>query len=93
MSTERDEDGAAGILRRLLVLMDLAAEVSTAPGDEPGNTWLKISTSAGGLLIGRHGQTLDSARVPGEPPGARSDDDGLSSSTPKATASAATASL
>lgn len=48
---------AAGILRRLLALMDVPAEVETVMAE--GQTWLRISSEAGGLLIGRHGQTLD----------------------------------
>jgi spoIIIJ-associated protein len=51
-------DGAEA-LRRLLALMEIPAEVDAAASDEPGQTWLKISSQAGGLLIGRRGQTLD----------------------------------
>ncbi|MGH7899023.1 MAG: Jag N-terminal domain-containing protein, partial [Candidatus Binatia bacterium] len=50
---------AAKVLERLLALMGVRGEVRTAPADEPGHTWLRISSDAGGLLIGRHGQTLD----------------------------------
>jgi spoIIIJ-associated protein len=50
---------AAEVLRQLLVLMDVPGEVQTAAAEEPGQTWLRISSEAGGLLIGRHGQTLD----------------------------------
>jgi len=49
----------AEALRRLLALMEIPAEVESAPSDEPEQTWLKISSEAGGLLIGRRGQTLD----------------------------------
>lgn len=55
---ESERDGRA-LLVRLLDLMGVQAEVVAAPAEENGFTWLRISTSAGGLLIGRHGQTLD----------------------------------
>jgi spoIIIJ-associated protein len=48
----------AEVLRRLLALMEMPAEVE-AVADEPEQTWLKVSSEAGGLLIGRRGQTLD----------------------------------
>jgi len=53
------DGGAPAILRRLLQLMDVPGEVEAAPAEEAGYTWLRISSSSGGLLIGRHGQTLD----------------------------------
>jgi spoIIIJ-associated protein len=48
----------AAVLLRLLALMDIPADVVASPGEE-GQTWLRISSEAGGLLIGRHGQTLE----------------------------------
>lgn len=54
-----DDGGGPAILRRLLELMDIPAEVDATPAEETGYTWLRISSAAGGLLIGRHGQTLD----------------------------------
>jgi spoIIIJ-associated protein len=51
-------DGRA-LLVRLLELMGVGSDVEASPAEDPGYTWLRISTSAGGLLIGRHGQTLD----------------------------------
>jgi spoIIIJ-associated protein len=53
-----ERDGRA-LLVRLLEFMGVKAEVEAAPAEDPGFTWLRISTSADGLLIGRHGQTLD----------------------------------
>jgi len=47
------------VLRRLLTLMDIPAEVAIGPPEEAGQTCLRISSEAGGLLIGRHGQTLE----------------------------------
>ena len=55
----RDAVDGGAILRQLLLLMDIPAEVEESAAEEPGHTWLRISSSAGGLLIGRHGQTLD----------------------------------
>ena len=52
------QDGAE-VLRRLLALMEIPAEVEAAASDEPEQAWLKVSSEAGGLLIGRRGQTLD----------------------------------
>jgi spoIIIJ-associated protein len=52
-------DDAAAVLSKLLALMDVPARVEAATGDEPGQIRLAISSEAGGLLIGRHGQTLD----------------------------------
>ncbi len=49
----------ASVLRRLLTLMDIPAEVVVGPPEEAGQTCLRISSEAGGLLIGRHGQTLE----------------------------------
>ena len=54
-----EQDDAAAVLRKLLALMDVPAEIDSAPADEPGQICLRISSPAGGLLIGRHGQTLD----------------------------------
>ena len=54
-----EQDDAAAVLRKLLALMDVPAEIESAPADEPGQISLRISSPAGGLLIGRHGQTLD----------------------------------
>ena len=56
---EPDDRDGASLLRRLLELMGVEAEVEAVSAEEPGYTWLRISSSAGGLLIGRHGQTLD----------------------------------
>jgi spoIIIJ-associated protein len=47
------------ILRRLLALMEVPAEIEAVAGEEPGQTCLRISSESGGLLIGRHGQTLE----------------------------------
>jgi len=49
----------ASVLRTLLALMDIPAEVMTGPAEDAGQTCLRISSEAGGLLIGRHGQTLE----------------------------------
>jgi len=58
-AAEVESGNAVEILRRLLELMDVPAEVESAPGDEPGQICLRITSEAGALLIGRHGQTLD----------------------------------
>jgi spoIIIJ-associated protein len=50
---------AVGVLTRLLELMGFGARVDAIGGDEPAEVCLRISSEAGGLLIGRHGQTLD----------------------------------
>ena len=52
------EDPAA-VLEKLLALIDVPAQIDATPGEEPGQISLRISSPAGGLLIGRHGQTLD----------------------------------
>jgi spoIIIJ-associated protein len=57
-SSAEGTDGRA-LLVRLLGLMGVESEVEASPTEDPGYTWLRMSTSAGGLLIGRHGQTLD----------------------------------
>jgi spoIIIJ-associated protein len=49
----------AAILRRVLALMAIPASVDVATDEESAQTWLRISSQAGGLLIGRHGQTLE----------------------------------
>lgn len=53
------EEKAREVLRRLLDLMGVTSRVEAAPGTEPGQVWLKVSSDSGGLLIGRHGQTLE----------------------------------
>ncbi len=50
---------AAEVLRELLRRMDVPAEVEAAAEAEPGQVALRVSSEAGALLIGRHGQTLD----------------------------------
>jgi spoIIIJ-associated protein len=52
-------EDAAEVLRKVLSFMDIPAQVDAAAGEEPGEIRLAISSEAGGLLIGRHGQTLD----------------------------------
>jgi spoIIIJ-associated protein len=52
-------DDAVRVLTRLLELMGFGAKVDVVGGDESGEVCLRISSEAGGLLIGRHGQTLD----------------------------------
>jgi spoIIIJ-associated protein len=52
-------DDAAEVLRRLLSLMGVPGTVTSDPAEEPGHACLSIASEAGGLLIGRHGQTLD----------------------------------
>jgi spoIIIJ-associated protein len=52
-------DDAVRILGRLLELMGFGARIDSVGGDELGEVCLRISSEAGGLLIGRHGQTLD----------------------------------
>jgi spoIIIJ-associated protein len=50
---------AERVLRELLALMDIPGHVEAAPVEEAGYVMLRITSEAGGLLIGRHGQTLD----------------------------------
>jgi len=50
---------AERVLRELLALMDIPGHVEAAPAEEAGYVMLRITSEAGGLLIGRHGQTLD----------------------------------
>jgi spoIIIJ-associated protein len=52
-------EDAARVLRELLGLMDLPGKVEDASVDEAGQIVLRITSEAGGLLIGRRGQTLD----------------------------------
>jgi spoIIIJ-associated protein len=52
-------DDAAHVLRDLLALMDVPGKVEAAPADEAGQIVLRVTSEAGGLLIGRRGQTLD----------------------------------
>jgi spoIIIJ-associated protein len=52
-------EDAARVLRELLALMDVAARIEAIPEDETGHVVLRITSDAGGLLIGRRGQTLD----------------------------------
>lgn len=51
-------DGAE-VLRRLLALMRVPARVEASAGEEAGQTLLQVSSESAGLLIGRHGETLD----------------------------------
>lgn len=50
---------AAAVLREILRLMDFAAQVEEGSSEIEGQTELKISSESSGLVIGRHGQTLD----------------------------------
>jgi spoIIIJ-associated protein len=50
---------AERVLRELLALMDIPGHVEAAPVEEAGYVMLRITSEVGGLLIGRHGQTLD----------------------------------
>ncbi|HSD11706.1 MAG TPA: RNA-binding cell elongation regulator Jag/EloR [Candidatus Binatia bacterium] len=52
-------EDAARVLRELLALMDVPAQVEATPADEAGQVVLHVTSEAGGLLIGRRGQTLD----------------------------------
>jgi spoIIIJ-associated protein len=52
-------DDAVTALQRLLALMGFKARIDSVAGDRPEEICLRISSDAGGLLIGRHGQTLD----------------------------------
>jgi spoIIIJ-associated protein len=52
-------DDAVSALRRLLALMGFKARIDSVVGDRPEEICLRISSDARGLLIGRHGQTLD----------------------------------
>ena len=52
-------DGAVSALQRLLELMGFSASIDSVAGEQPGEICLRISSDAVGLLIGRHGQTLD----------------------------------
>jgi spoIIIJ-associated protein len=52
-------EDAARALRELLALMDVPGQVEAPSVDEAGQVVLRITSEAGGLLIGRHGQTLD----------------------------------
>jgi spoIIIJ-associated protein len=56
--TAAPED-AVSVLQRLLGLMGFRARIDSVEGEPPGETCLRISSDAQGLLIGRHGQTLD----------------------------------
>jgi spoIIIJ-associated protein len=52
-------EDAARVLRELLALMDVPSQVEAPSADEAGQVVLRITSEAGGLLIGRRGQTLD----------------------------------
>jgi spoIIIJ-associated protein len=56
---EGSAEDAARVLREILGLMDVPAQVDATPGDSAGHVVLNITSEAGGLLIGRRGQTLD----------------------------------
>jgi spoIIIJ-associated protein len=58
-SSVRAPDDAVSALQRLLELMGFKARIDSAAGDRPEEICLRISSDARGLLIGRHGQTLD----------------------------------
>jgi spoIIIJ-associated protein len=47
------------VVRELLGFMDFPGEVESQPGDTPEQPTIRVVTPSGGLLIGRHGQTLD----------------------------------
>lgn len=49
----------AVVLGEILDRMGFPATVEAAEDGPDGQLWLRISTEAGALLIGRHGQTLD----------------------------------
>ncbi len=50
---------AVAILRRILELMGEKAEIRTAAESEPDLIELEVKGDGSGILIGRHGQTLD----------------------------------
>lgn len=50
---------ASAILRRILELMGEKTEIETVGDAEPGTVELNIKGDGSGILIGRHGQTLD----------------------------------
>ena len=50
---------AYAVLQRVIGLMGFHAKIDSAPGEHPGEICLRISSDGRGLLIGRHGQTLD----------------------------------
>ena len=52
-------DDAVSMLQRLLGFMGFRARIDSVEGEHPGEICLRISSDARGLLIGRHGQTLD----------------------------------
>lgn len=59
LATPAASPSAPEILMRMLALMQVPATVETLAAEEPGQTLLRITSEAGGLLIGRHGQTLE----------------------------------
>jgi len=52
-------EDAVRVLRELLALMDVPGDVEPPSTDQDGQIVLRIASEAGGLLIGRRGQTLD----------------------------------
>jgi spoIIIJ-associated protein len=54
------QPAAENVLREMLRMMDFPAEVEASADPETGQTALSIASESGALLIGRHGQTLDS---------------------------------
>ena len=52
-------DDAVSVLQRLLGFMGFRARIDSVEGEHPGEICLRVSSDARGLLIGRHGQTLD----------------------------------
>jgi spoIIIJ-associated protein len=50
---------AKRLLEEILALMGVSCTVSVTTGPEPDGTTLEVAGDAGGLLIGRRGQTLD----------------------------------
>jgi spoIIIJ-associated protein len=58
-SSSADAGPATEIVAKLLELMDFPAELSSEVEPE-GRLRIRIATESGGLLIGKHGQTLDS---------------------------------
>jgi spoIIIJ-associated protein len=52
-------EDAVQLLQRLVELMGFRARIDSTGGEERGEVCLQISSDARGLLIGRHGQTLD----------------------------------
>jgi spoIIIJ-associated protein len=59
ISTEEQVREATAVLARVLELMGEKAEIETVRDGDPETAELNIKSDGSGLLIGRHGQTLD----------------------------------